>query len=372
MGPPPRIKGPYVQQTIAQPCGTPPTMAAPPPLLSKRTIAILVVVVLLLSCGVYLLRDRPGFLFSIKMILLSVSLSVTPTVVHRLAERRTLRVLLESVFFMVLIVAFSLWLFGLSAIGRWISYAAGLILLLEIGSNLVERYKDATVKRLTHGTASESTKDLARSIEAMFRRYLVFYVSVPAGLILGTIIELIRHDTPRATLAYSVFSILIFASIVLLISLLSTLGRITAPFLKTTPFKKTAPKDEILNASILVTDLRKIYLYNGTHDSVLLVAFAALIASHWGLVIPAKWLLGIMLATVLLLNQLPYVIGQYLLYGRVLEPFEGLERGRIEEDLKKYTPFFPTMDFITAILGTGTAGGLLLFLFDGLLKKVFD
>jgi hypothetical protein len=368
-----RPPGPYIRMSVAVPAGSPPEI---PPLTRRRRLylaASVLAITAFIMVGAYLFRGRHGLLISLQMILLSTVLCLVPTLTHRFIKLRALRVLLESSLFIALFCAFGLWVFASSPLGAWVYYVSCLVVLLEVGGNLVERYKSVTLGRLTHRQAFDKLREVEHSIEAMFGRYLVFYASVPAGLIVGTIIGLVRGSTSGSTVIFSVILVLIIATVTLLCFLPYNLVRVCAPYLMRTkvPFPKSASKSVVLDVSLFAKDLRKIYLYNGAHDSVLLVTFCALIGTHWGFVISLKWLIVAMIGTMLLLNQVPYVIGQFFLHEKVLERFEGMERAKMAEDLKKYAPLFPTLDFVTAIFGTGTAGGLLLYLFDGLLKKIF-
>lgn len=349
-------------------------------------------------------RGAAAFLFVSQVTLLTITVCLTPTISYYLTKRRgrVARVVVETLLFAVLLFSFGFWFFGSAIFGIWIVYAIVLILLLEIGSHFVDYQKIGTLQRLTKNVSFKGMQSAAETFEKMFHSELTLYISLPIGLIVGTVIGLVRNQTLEATLALCFQIVLLLASLVLLFFLVYAFARMKDPLFKTiqVPSPKIAdewmkersgfiskvgkilrflvppPKPETtdqeqkdLDLACMVADLRKIYLYDAVHNVVLLVAFVAVTMGLWGISIDVKWLIASLLGLSLLFNQLPFALGQSALHEKVLERYEGAKRADIAEKLKKYSPLFPTFDFLAALFTTGTAGGVLYVLLDNFVKE---
>lgn len=384
----------------------PPAVAVPPPLLRWRVITIFIGIGLFVGLSLLLFNWQgiAGLLFVSQMLLLIIAICLTPTAAHHLTKRqgRIARVVVETLLFIVSFIAFGYWLIGGTVFGIWIAYAAVLVLLLEIGAHFVEHHKIVTLKRLSRSVSFKHMQSNAEALEKLFHNELVLYVSVPLGLVAGTTIGLIRSQTPEATLVLCLQIVLLLAALVLLFFLVNSFAQMRDPLFKTTQtyspkianewiverkgfiskigrvlrFLVPSPKPETveqeqkdLDLAYMVTDLRKIYLYDAMHNVILLVAFAAAAIRLWGIPIDVKWLMVSLVGLSLLFNQLPFVIGQSALHERVLERYEGIKRADMAEKLKKYSPLFPTSDFLAALFTTGTAGGVLYVLIDNFIKE---
>lgn len=357
-----------------------------------------------LSWLVFQWRGTAALLFVGQMTLLTITICLTPTISYYLTKRRgrVARVVVETLLFAVLLFSFGFWLFGSAVFGIWIAYAMVLILLLEIGGHFVNYQKIGTLQRLTKSVSFKGVQSAAETFEKMFHSELTLYISVPIGLIVGTIIGLVRNQTLETTLALCLQIVLLLASLVLLFFLVYAFARMKDPLFKTiqVPSPKIAdewmkersgfiskvgkilrflvppPKPETtdqeqkdLDLACMVADLRKIYLYDAVHNVVLLVAFVAVTMGLSGISIDVKWLIASLLGLSLFFNQLPFALGQSALHEKVLERYEGAKRADIAEKLKKYSPLFPTFDFLAALFTTGTAGGVLYVLLDNFVKE---
>lgn len=392
---------------ISKAAPPPPPIAAPPPLLLRwRVIAIFIGIGLLVGLSLLLFnwQGDARLLFVSQMLLLIIAICLTPTAAHHLTKRqgRIARVVVETLLFIVSFLAFGYWLIGGTVFGIWIAYAAVLVSLLETGAHFVEHHKIVTLKRLSRSVSFKHLQSNAESLEKLFHNELVLYVSVPLGLVAGTTIGLIRSQTPKATLVLCLQIVLLLAAFVLLLFLVNSFARMRDPLFKTTQvyspkisnewmlerkgfiskigrvlrFLVPSPKLETvdqeqkdLDLACMVADLRKIYLYDAVHNVILLVAFTAVAAGIWGVPIDMKWLIASLVGLSLLFNQLPYILGQSALHEKVLERYEGAKRADMKEKLKKYSPLFPTSDFLAALFTTGTAGGVLYFLLESFIKE---
>lgn len=382
----------------------PPPVAPPTPVL--RIIPALVGIIALVGLSLLLLNWQVGarLLFAGQMLLLTVGICLTPTVSHHLTKQqgRIARVVVETLLFVALFLAFGYWLMGNTVFGVWIVYATILVLLIETGGHFVEHHKVATLKRLSRSVSFNHVQSNAEALEKLLHSELVLYISVPLGLVAGTTIGLIRSQTPGVILVFCLQIVLLLASLVLLFFLVNSFAQMRDPLFKTTQtyspkianewmverkgfiskigrvlrFLVPSPKPETvdqeqkdLDLACMVGDLRKVYLYDAVHNVVLLVAFAATVIGLWGIPIDVKWLIASLVGLSLLFNQLPFVLGQSALHEKVLERYEGVKRADISEKLKKYSPLFPTSDFLAALFTTGTAGGVLYVLLDNFIKE---
>jgi hypothetical protein len=382
----------------------PPPLAAPPPIILRRWwlyALLLIGVIAGASLLLFWWRGSAGLLFASQIVLLTVAVCLTPTIAHHLTKRwgRVARVVLETTLFTALLLGFGVWLFGVAVVGVWIIYTIVLILILEAGSHLIERYKVITLNRLSRSVAFKNLQSDAEAVERMFHNELTLYIPVPLGLIVGTIVGLIRNQRPQEIIVFCLQLVLLLVSLVLIYFLLVAFSRLSDSMFRTShvpsprvseekrdgllghigkvfrllvPRPKSEKEDQEqndLDLACMVTDLRKVYLYDAMHNVILLVAFIAVALSLWNIVIDTKWLISSLIALGLVVNQLPFVIGQSALHEKVLERYEGLKRSEMAEKLKKHAPLFPTLDFLAALFTTGTAGGVLYFLLDQFMKE---
>ena len=210
----------------------PPPGAAPPPAMALGWLILLLVSFALLGAAAFLSINGWGkakALFSIQMIVFILAICFVPTASEWITgnRNRVARTVVESALFISLFVAFNYWVFGRSGLGIWIGYAAGLTLILEIGSRLVERYVQATLNRLIRSVSYRNLLADARSVEKMFRGELVLYLPVPAGLFIGTVVGLVENWGPSATLRFCIELVLALASLVLLFFLIIAFARMS-------------------------------------------------------------------------------------------------------------------------------------------------
>ena len=118
----------------------------------------------------------------------------------------------------------------------------------------------------------------------------------------------------------------------------------------------------INNISILACDvngLRTIYKYDALHNTILLVAFILVMIKIWLVPIDLPWVIASLLLATLVFSEIPYAIGQYLLHNRILEQYTGGKYAEMAKKLQGYSPVFPPLPFLAALLTTGTTGGIL-------------
>jgi hypothetical protein len=354
------------------PIGVPPTPILGLPLL------LFVIVLPLLSIG-WLIQNNFGGV--IQIILLTITICITPTITHLFTQKksRIARSLLESFLFIGLLLGFSLWMFGLSSLGFWIIPSILLILVVEIGSNIIEIYKISTLEHLSKEITFENVKDKANEIEQLFKNEVAIYSSVPLGLLLGTIVGIIYHHSHFEMVVFSFKIVLIIASNILIYFLCISFERmsdslfkesdISSPKLKKEQkgilglfaklYKLIVPsqddsrqKDRDIELACIVSDLRKIYLYDAIHNGLLLIIVGIIIAQLYGINFINQKLLIIAFILALLFifivfNLLPYSIGQASLHNQILKKYKGKERIAMLEKLRRHSPLLPLQSFVS-------------------------
>jgi hypothetical protein len=378
--------------------------AAPPPAVFKSWgvvfLAILAAIVLVMAILSLVLKATPGghappassfmneLLFILQMLLLTAVICLIPTLVSWIVRQGgyVALVAVESVAFIAAFIGFGFWLFGTASLGTWILYAAALVLLIEAGSRFVLWRKDTTLKRLKGGAQFRSIQPDAEAIEKMARYEVVLYIPVPVGLLLGTIIGLLRGLTALQIVELCVQLVLALAALVLLFFLIVGFVRMADPLFKTIPVtspeivkparkrKKAAQppqgKDQqYIDLACDVNALRTVYKYDALHNTILLVAFILVTLKIWLVPIGLPWLLISLLLATLVFSEIPYAIGQYLLHNRILEQYQGGKYAEMAKKLQDYAPVFPPLPFLAALLTSGTAGGILFALLSQLAQN---
>ena len=379
----------------------PPVLSAPLPIvlrsLSKVLVAIPAVLVLIAVILSFVVRNMPGghttagsavsgfwnvLLFVCQMLLLTGVICLIPTFVSWLVRRGgyAVLVIVESAAFVVTFVGFGFWLFGSVVLGTWILYAAALVLLIEAGSHFVEWRKDTTLKRLKDGKTYKSIEADAEAIKKMARYEVALYVPVPIGLLLGTIIGLLRHQTALQIVELCVQLTLFLAALVLLYFLVVGFLRMSDPLFRTNPvaspeivkpgrkgrkaakpppLSQGARDQRYIDLACDVSGLRTIYKYDALHNTILLVAFILVMIKIWLVPISLPWLIISLLLGTLVFSEIPYAIGQYLLHNRILEQYTGGKYAEMAKKLQDSAPVFPPLPILAALLASGTAGGIL-------------
>jgi hypothetical protein len=328
---------------------------------------------------------------------------LVPTAAYHLTRRWSIvvRILLETTSFIALLAGFGFWLFGLSVIHTWIIYAILLVLLLEIGGHLIDQYKRDSLSRVRRSTLADALTVALENFNKMFQSESSLYLSVPLGFALGMIVSLVWDLPQQSTIFLFLFFTLSLAPIVLMYFLIVGFLRMTnsmfrvgnvdiAQVEQTTkhgfgrlfgqalelvvPTQKPAAEEtrkRELDIACEVSNLRKLYLYDATHNVLLLVTLTIFVLNFLGIIVGWALLVLSLLGATFLFSQLPYIIGQSLLHRQVLMRYTGVEHAEAAEKLGKYAPRCPTPTFIAALCTTGTAGGVLSGLLNEFAKGLF-
>jgi hypothetical protein len=116
------------------------------------------------------------------------------------------------------------------------------------------------------------------------------------------------------------------------------------------------------------TYLRKIYLADSLHNTLLLSIFVAITLNIFH--IPISWprVTFLLLAASFLFSQLPFAIGQAALRRAVLYPYTPTKETEVAEKLYKVAPLAPAYNVVNSFITTG-AGSFLFYLLDETIKN---
>lgn len=338
--------------------------------------------------------------FTIKTLLLMVLICFAPIAsVEWFSKRRVSRVVVETLM-VIAVVSLFLWSeFGSQPIGTWILYTALIVFVLQVGSHVIEYYKDDSIARLSGWSEHwEFLKGNTFVVNQVFRRQQITYLSVPLGFLVGLQVGLVQGYSNAATVAACLIAILLLASISLVYFLINSFLRMIDPIFVTQPVsapvvQPSVPAGKVmrlllglhieivvppdpeekheerdLELSHAATILRKIYLFDSIHNVVLVSAFVGVMLSFLE-VRPTtlQIVLGLLVVT-FLFCQVPYSVGQMRLHRKVLRRFRGIKEVELSEKLGKVAPRFPAFQLLTSLATSGT-GSFLYYLLEEFIKN---
>jgi len=311
--------------------------------------------------------------FASNALLLAGLLACVPIFSRKIADSRgrPLLVFVESFMFIAVIAFWALWVGGLGVFGYWLAVLAAFILVLEIGSNLLQTFKEDAVERFEK-CPWEVSREIAVDIDNMSHLGRWAYVSVPLGLILGTVIALFRRHPDASGFRYCYGMAIVLASIYLACTIVHIFIQMCRPM-----FSRSAPPTDAgqdirdFEAAMVITALRGVYLYEALHDVVLFGLLIVIGLSLLGVSLLHNWFTAVLVAAaaVYVLNQLPYTIGQMSMHRAVVRGYSETQRVELLKKLGESAPVGPAQSFIAAQLGSGTVGALLYALLEHVLAE---
>jgi hypothetical protein len=313
------------------------------------------------------------FRFATDVFLLAGLLTCVPIFSHKMAEfrGRPFLVFVESLMFIVVIACWAFWTGGPKIFGYWLTAVAAFVLILEIGSNLLQFLKAETSARVEQCDWNVST-EITANIDSLSRVGRLAYISVPLGLVFGACIALLRGHPDSSGLRYCYWTMIVLASLYLCYAIVNSFIQMCRPMFS----RAGSPNDPLqdtrdFEAAMVITALRNVYLYETLHDVVLFGLLLAFGVSLLGISILHNWLISLLVAAaaVYLLNQLPYTIGQSTMHQAVVRGYSETKRAELLKKLGESAPVNPAPGFIAAQIGSGTVGALLFELLDHLLKE---
>jgi hypothetical protein len=351
--------------------------------------SLLALVVFLGSWSSESQSPSPGKSLATQLMLAATMITFVPTVLlpFNREKHRVVIGTIEALAYFLTIVLLAV-LRGHSVWNAWIGYAGLLVALVVGGGHLVEWYRNHILTRVRNDTTAVKVHTDLAKIDDFLRDEQSIYLSVPIGLASGLFIGWAKHLEPWAVIMVAVQAMAFLFVVALFVFLLKLFRRMWDPILRfDRTLKKTIATEVEHNVAYAVSELRKVYLYDSIHDAMLLVSFLAL-ALRLGQVLIDKnpvcflsfgrcpgvaeidkgWLLGGITAVVLVLNQLPFMVGQSQLHDLVLDNLEGWSRAETIAKIKESLVLFPKIEFLAALFSSGTAGGAVWSLAEKLIK----
>lgn len=355
------------------PCPCPPPLSAHPPALLSRNIILLGLLLITVISFIGWLLFQEQFSTIIKIYITAISLCFLPTITHRLTQgkSRLTHSLIESLAFIILLLSYSWWIFGMSVLGWWIIPSIILILVLEIGSNIIELYKISTLQYISQELEFSQIKEKANEIEKLFKNEIAIYFSVPVGLLLGANLGSLYYQSLLEIAKFSFIIVLILAISMLIYFLFVACERMSNSLIKESDisypelrketkgwrglfanfFKIAIPRfnsnkeSKDIAIAHIVSNLRKVYLYDSIHNGILLILTGMILTQLLRinlespksiLLMASSWLL-----VALIFNFVPYAVGQYLFRTQILKKYSGSERREMSDKIDKVAPLFP-------------------------------
>lgn len=401
------IKQPEETRTAsAPPPRYPPPVAAPPPrplaaplfrLIGVSALAALIIVfasliVYLFSSPLSASRIVPtsspspiwGQIATVaKGIFVASILSLIPTLAAKFVDidSRVKLSIVEIFLFAIATIGIGYELFQLKGNNWWILFAVLIVAFLDIGAHLIDSIREATFRRIDRTWQYKSLRKDAASFDELYKYERILYIALPLGIMLGVLFGVFQKATEIEIALFCVRAITLAAFLILILITFKSFKLMIVPMyqLSNSPNQKLVftskqredakiKEEKMISLAIMSTDLRKLYLYDSTHNILLMFLFGYSFLITYGATIELKYLILAILLATLAFSQFPYVYGQNLLHEKALEPFEGLPRAEVDEKIKKYAPLYPTSHFLAALLTNGTAGGLVFFLLDYFVK----
>jgi len=333
--------------------------------------------------------------FASKLTLMIIVLIVSPFFVNFFLEGKSrIQAAIVQAFLSTFIIAgFSYWFVGSAGIGMWIVVLFSLLIVLIVGTEILNALQEKIEARLSNSKSYPlSTVEVRRLKESM--EYHILLRSLPLGAMIATGYGWATGRNDAEILA-SIIPIILGIIILLLLFIMIVSANIMSKSLIL--FDPNAQKPSIVEASnrsfwrglttwikipvpvhtvsrqdhsqnldmaYLVADLRKIYFFDAVHNSTLLLGFFfSLLSAASMKLITQNWV-WVVLAGLLILFifcYLPFSIGQYRLHETIIDSakVEGLKRKELKKALAEASPLYPQLDFIGALLATGTVGGIL-------------
>jgi hypothetical protein len=123
---------------------------------------------------VALTRGFSGLAFAFQMFLLTLMVCAIPLFVESNIgeENRVGRIIFETLSFGITLACFSIWMLDIAGLQLWIVYALLLILLLEIGSHIVQAYQKKVLRRIASNTQLHNLHGYSEKVESIFCREL--------------------------------------------------------------------------------------------------------------------------------------------------------------------------------------------------------
>jgi len=154
------------------------------------------------------------------------------------------------------------------------------------------------------------------------------------------------------------------ASLLLLYFLFASFRRMIHPtLLLDRPPDLSNGTPEALDWGCVMTACRKMYLVDAVANIVLLVTFLLILwfllrGQPLSLKDPKLIMIAVLITVVL--NEVPYLVGQSRVHELLCLPYRGWERNTKRKEALENIPLAPKLEFVAALIGQASVGGLAL------------
>jgi len=411
----------------------PPKAAAPPPIIGRigMFLTIISIVVALMICSISLLKDSTtsqpvvtplqpiilspfwlGAITLLKGVFVAILFTVIPMWAAKITEykSRVSQSITEILMFSIVLSSIAFFMFKLQGDGTWMFLAIAIAAILDGGGHLLDylrenqidqirreirsKQKSLSAKMKSSRKAVQLEKEISQykvmenylyRFDQVFQRERILYISLPLGILSGVFLGIYNGAETYEYLRYSILFISLFTMLILGYFVVELLVRMINPvyageydhddlmvFDSSDLEKSREEKESVLGFAKTTTEIRSMYLYDSAHNIFLLVSFAYIFFSSINYVLPLKWVVLIALVSLVLLNQVPFAIGQSLLRKYILKKYGSYASGIMKSELKKdeFAPLMIKPEFFTSLFTVG-AGGLLIALAENFIKELF-
>jgi len=325
-----------------------------------------VILFLLFLYALWKMPTHSTFSRIVASIIFLLLLNAVAVLSHFVTNNTEIRMAVESIlFFAVLAVLFAK-ILPREALAGAFAFIVGSILVLEIGSNLVDFYYHRIEKLVAK--EESATAQIFKTLDIQRSMGEIAYKSINLGAIIGLLLALIFLRSPLTGLLFGGLGA--FAICLLVVTALDTM-RIGHP-LAELDIRPEPPNPKADLAFLgMVTKIRRIYLYDGFHNILLLSLIILFISSllrpylvnHWFFIFLA------LLGAVFLFNEIPFVIGQMILHQRISDRYTEAQRQELAEQMAKAAPITPQISMIIVHMTSSGAGALLYVIGEHILKE---
>jgi hypothetical protein len=295
--------------------------------------------------------------------------------------RPRLGIVFEAGVLAVSLILFARLTLHLPLVHRWSLCALLLILLLSWGGHGVEMLHDSIGRRLTREwdespgshEMDEGRKKLVQTHLDRMQRYfigeLIIYSALPIGTMLGLSFcwaSAVDFANPLAVVSICLNFVFGLAGSILMWFLASSFIRMISPVLRLPNLQHSdletgAPAT--LDWACILTDYRKMFFYDAILNTALVLAFGVFEWFLWNkkaFSVDNPKFVVVVLVSSIVLNEVPYLIGQKRVQRLLTSPYRGWEKGLRMKEVEENIPLVLKFEFIAALVGEASAGGIAL------------
>ncbi|GEM_PF-4790665 len=352
---------------------------------------------ILMSFGNFL--DSVQIQFAIQITMLVIIMMIIPYVTQGFmlfsTWRRSLSI--EILLYILTILVIGTWITENKISSSWIPSILFAVPLIVGGGTLVEFVMQFRLDHILTLAKSSQIKFEVNRITEMFANEVMHYLSVPLGFGLGVIASFLHSLDPLSAYMLCLVAISILYLLFLTISIFTSFRRLSDSLYQPETVNSEISesnriskiinklrtvlrlKSKLENKNTLITqqehdllvanltaEIRKLYLFNSSHNIILFVTFLTIVLLILGLEVSLYFVLGTILVLYTVFGQLPYVLGQRNLHTQIMVRYSNLDNivtyTEMEKKLHDVSPLYLRIYFINSILMTGVGGFLFLII----------